>query len=187
MGGKAGVRRIAIKDLPLYTENPFKERLSRCGDIRPVRVEAKENMDLINKETGQVFKTKAGNGKFYFDWHDTGVFTKLFAESIDVIRNLKNPGTQLFYCILKELPPNRDMVHVDFRAFSDFSGIKSRVSYYEAIMELVGKQVIALVKIPCFYINPVYFFNGQRKNLLGDAEEAYDEQMRLNKGKISNS
>jgi hypothetical protein len=91
-------------------------------------------------------------------------------EKKDVIRKLSPSSKQLFVWLLLELPRNKDYIWFNrprYRSSSKSS--TSDPTIKKSIEELVENNIIAITAIfDVFYINPYYFYNGNRTKQFKD-------------------
>lgn len=75
--------------------------------------------------------------------------------AIDILPSLSNPAQKLLLLILKKRAIN--VAKITLKEYKESEGVIGSAGYYEAIRELVSRNIVAAAKIPIFYINPKYF------------------------------
>lgn len=96
-------------------------------------------------------------------------FTKLFCDKqrrLDM-GQLSLRANDLLLWIMMEVEPNKDWLWVNRKRYMEERGVKTYNTYNAAVNELIRFNYIAKVAGPAnvFFINPHYFFNGQRAKI----------------------
>lgn len=145
---------------PEYVRNPFPV----LGiEQRTINVGAK-NTGLVaaNPQTGEeLYPIVTMIRKANVD-HDNVTFVKVFRQDI---RSFSSAARDILWYILYHIKVNSDLVVLKADFIREWTGL-SRNKYYAAMNELEGK-VIARVEGSTiqYFINPNYFYNGNRVNL----------------------
>lgn len=111
------------------------------------------------------------NSVSHYTLVDTEKFIKIYAETAGLWLNLSRPAQKVFSFIISHLERNKDTVMIDMAELSEHTGYTSQGPLYEAINELINKQLLARTTSDIiYYINPSFIFNGDRL-LLGELIE----------------
>lgn len=107
---------------------------------------------------------------------ERGYIVKVYAsaENRDKVAALSTPAKALFLWIAYELEYGQDWVWVNKAKYMKTLGIASGNTYRAAVSDLVKSNIIALtVKRNVFWINPKFFFCGNRAEKYPDHIEVY--------------
>lgn len=152
-----------------HKTNPFVEELNikvRHKNVRVSKLGKKEQVDLINKETGEHHGTYIGTTKKV----DEEQFLKLFTANIGMTFDLKAAGIKAFnvLCwVMQNTAIERDKVFIDKYVMEEFNEAHkkkmSKAVLYRGLNELINAQIIARsLRDGEYYINPNFVFNGDR-------------------------
>ena len=95
---------------------------------------------------------------------DTGVFVKVFTSDLSWLL-LSTSGLKLLHYIFENLKINSDTVNLKTNDIMKIYKYKSRSSIYSGIKELESMQIVSKKEDSIYYINPDYFFKGDRSKL----------------------
>jgi hypothetical protein len=157
------------KELVRYKENPFLEDLNirvRSKNVRVSKMGKKENIDLINQETGE------HHGSFITTTKrvDEEQFLKLFTSNIAMTFDLKAAGIKAFnvLCfVMQQKAIEKDKIFIDKFVLEEFNEVYtkklSRSVLYKGIKELIENKILARSQREGeYFINPNFVFNGDR-------------------------
>lgn len=108
---------------------------------------------------------------------DRAQFVKIYTSTIRGWFDLSKTAMKVFSYIACTIKPNQDQFILIFEECMEFTGYKSKKSIIQGLTELIDNDIIARSKTSVMYfINPSFFFNGDRLTLLQqyDVEEAPD-------------
>ena len=143
-----------------YFDNPFKVKegvIKECFK----RVEGGD-YELADTSSGEinVFRKAAKNKRVLVD---TGNYVKIYKDVFHVLITMSRLSMVTFWYIAEHLRPHQDTIYLDSRIVGEECGFK-RTAFYEAISELLEKNIIARKKGSSieFFVNINYVFNGSR-------------------------
>ena len=112
----------------------------------------------------------------YNDYTDKGIFVKMYRKSFDVYMKLGGVARLLMHYIsVKLAKENEWIVEIDLDNVSKELNYSSKATVYKAVIELIENEVLARHNVKKHYwINPNYFFNGDRTFALKSDDPAYD-------------
>jgi hypothetical protein len=121
---------------------------------------------IVDINTGDII---GGMGIYEFKKMDTEPFVKFYIKNMSVIFELSGTAQKCLYGICSLfLKPNSDKVYIDFTELYLFLNYKDKQMVYKGMRELYLKEFIApAVSTGWWFINPLYFFNGDRIVLMG--------------------
>lgn len=156
-----------IKDFEVFKECPY-------------TVEGLESRHRLTRVKGQVM-SDVSTGEL-FDMRklpaqetvlvDTLQYTKVYHNSLKDVADFSIPALKIWCYILQAIKPTRYAFEIDFKEALEFSGYKSLPNIYKGIVELLDKGFIAKsTGKNMFFINPNYYFNGDRLKNYNKIEE----------------
>ena len=155
-----GKDREERRGVTIYRESPF---------MPAVAVKSRK---VINKR-GDMMLVKAGTGEIESQvagfWEleevDSTQFVKLFSAGMKRLKDLKSPGVkvlEVLYLIIKE-NPGKDRVFMSFFQVDQLITPMSVATYRRGTKELIDCEFMAAtIDENIYWINPSYFFNGDR-------------------------
>lgn len=98
---------------------------------------------------------------------DTLEYRKVYKESFVTIKDFGTPALRIFCYIAVHLKPKKEEIYINMELCNEFCGYNSRQPFYQGIVELLEKEVIAKKRGSdhYYFINPNVFFNGERVTL----------------------
>lgn len=98
---------------------------------------------------------------------DKARFTKIFLSGVSAFYDLSKSAMKVFGYIVNSIKPNSDSFNFDLDDCKEFTGYSAKNTIFNALAELAENKIIARGKNPYhYYINPTFFFNGDRLSLL---------------------
>jgi len=143
-----------------YFNNPFPIKEGAIKECFK-RIEGGD-YELADVNSGEVnIFRKAGKNKRVMV--DTGNYVKIYKAGIPALMSLSRLSLVTFYYIAFNLKPHSNIIYLDGGIVGAECGFK-RTAYYEAINELIEKNIIARKKGSSieFFVNPNIVFNGSR-------------------------
>lgn len=152
-----------------HKTNPFIDDLNikiRHKNVKVSKLGKKDNIDLVNTDTGEHHGTYIGTTKRV----DEEQFLKLFTANIAMTFDLKAAGIKAFnvLCwVMQNTAIERDKVFIDKYVMDDFNEVHnkkmSKTVLYRGLNELINTQIIARSQREGeYFINPNFVFNGDR-------------------------
>jgi hypothetical protein len=143
-----------------YLNNPFPIKegvIKECFK----RIEGGD-YELADTSSGEinVFRKAAKNKRVLVD---TANYVKIYKGALSVLMTLNKLSLVTFWYIAVNLKPHQDTIYLDSEVVGSECGFK-RTAFYDAIKELVDKNIIARKKGSSveFFVNTNYVFNGSR-------------------------
>lgn len=175
-------------DVVRYKENPFIKDLDikvRSKNIKVSKFGKKDNINLINEDTGEHHGTYIGTTKRV----DEEQFLKLFTSNIAMTFDLGAPGIKAFnvLCfVMQNTAIEKDRIFIDKHVMEDFNQHHnkklSKAVLYRGLTELIDSSIIARsVRDGEYFINPNFVFNGDRIIFSTIIEKKKKEEEKLNK------
>lgn len=97
---------------------------------------------------------------------DSDDFIKIYPSMLQILSNLSQKAIKVL-CYLLSKTDYKDYVSFNIAQARDFTGYRSDTSVYVGISELKAKKIIAdHYRQGCYYVNPLYFFRGNRLKLI---------------------
>jgi len=148
-----------------YAENPFLNGTSFRTRKRKVTI--RKGLEIVNAETDE---RESAIEMVEIKHVDPDGFVKIYFSKIREIFSLSKIGLLVFEVILANIKrtPGRDEVMLSYeiiRRYFEGNDVPpfSKASYHRAISDMIKKDFLAPTLIRCvYYINPLYFFNGDR-------------------------
>jgi len=174
------VKKRSLKDIQRHTNSPFDLELLNNTSIEARKKLYKVEKTVVDKYTDVEYTIPEVVDSGYY-WKDSAVYTKLYqTDKCKDISKLGSSAYKMFMYIVQHLEMNKAYIYIGFKEFTDFSGNSSRTSYYDAVLELVAANIIALQPATHMYhVNPNIIFNGKRESILPSPEIVYMEKMRI--------
>lgn len=156
-----------LKDFEVYKDSPFlleglesKHRLTKVkGEVVSIvsTGELGELRTLPKSETVIV---------------DTLPYTKVYHNSCITSSTFNIPAMKVWFYIIQSLKPNSYSITLDLQSVMDFCGYKTLPNVYRGIVELLEKDFLAKgIGKNVFFINPNFYFNGDRLKNYNKIEE----------------
>jgi hypothetical protein len=151
------------RGVTIHRESPFMPDLK----IKHRKIINKRgDMMLVRAETGEIESQVAGFWEL--EEVDSTQFVKIFAAGMKRLKDLKSPGVrvlEILYLIIKK-NPGKDRVFMSFNNVDQLLTPISVATYRRGTRELIECEFIAAtVDANMYWINPAYFFNGDRLTL----------------------
>jgi hypothetical protein len=158
---KNGKKQATRRGVALFEENPF--MLDMTTKTRRI-VNRRGDMELINRETGEIAAPIAGF------WEaqevDSTKFVKLFVAGVKALKELTGAGTKVFevlYQNIQEEAIGKDQIYLSFFNVDQALTPMSQATYKRGMSELIAKGFLASTPNQNWYwLNPSYVFNGDR-------------------------
>jgi hypothetical protein len=164
---------VKLSDADKFKSNPFKDTLNVILTLKN-KSEGTDSI-IINPSTGEY---QGVNVLSRPHTCDNEKFVKLFVNKISEWFEFSSKAQKIFMYVMQQMKPNIDEVYLVPDDMIDKLDIKSRTTIYDAIAELVSVQALARSFEPnCYYINPSYFFNGDRVAFI----ETYERQKAIDR------
>lgn len=162
--------------------NPFKSGLLEEINIIARSSKILEKEEFVNPNDGSSIMHGVDRGERKFYWEDSRTFVKEFTTpyALEKTANLSYNGHRLLTLIKSKLEKNAENVRVSAKDFLDCIGKKYKEMYYGAVVELIEREIIALISDGVYYVNPRVIFNGKVDGLLPDAYEGYVQRFKEN-------
>jgi hypothetical protein len=159
-GVSKGEDREERRGITIHRESPFMPAVA----VKSRKVVNKRgDMVLVKAETGEIESQVAGFWEL--EEVDSTQFVKLFAAGMKRLKDLKSPGVkvlEVLYFIIKE-NPGKDRVFMSFFQVNQLITPMSVATYRRGTKELIDCEFIAAtIDENMYWINPSYFFNGDR-------------------------
>lgn len=147
-----------LTEYPKHKDNPFAANL-----LIPVRGKtvsiSRQAMQIANVDTGEMQEIFM----HIKEEVDKEMFVKLFKSQIQAMFSFSHTAYRIFGYLLNATRINEDMIYFDLEDCMKYCGYKSPRSVFNALAELVDKEIIARGNSHAVYhINPAVFFNGNR-------------------------
>ncbi|HMT02786.1 MAG TPA: hypothetical protein PKD00_05670 [Burkholderiales bacterium] len=78
------------------------------------------------------------------------------------IFSLPTPSKILYLWFIYVLTPGKDYVYLNRKLYMEESGISSINTIKTALSGLIDNKIIAISPVKDYYINPLYFYSGNR-------------------------
>lgn len=151
-------------ELKKYMSNPFIKNMTVRVKTK-VRVFGKDKSKFIavgDAKTGELTNLNT-DGVIMGETHvvEAEQFIKMYAQGMAMVFNLGVSAQKVFACIYREMSKNKncDTVFIPYRKSMGFS----KTTYYKGIKECIMTGLLAQSVSPSLYfINPSYFYNGDR-------------------------
>ena len=125
--------------------------------------EALNNL-IVNKDTGEVVGHQMLAVKQKVDKEQ---FTKVFHKGLAAMWGLSTTGVKVFTYIADQVKPNKDFIYIEIEEAMAFCNYKTEKSVWQGLGELLDAGFIARSKLYYkYFINPTFFFNGNRLTLV---------------------
>jgi len=155
---------ISLNNYEQYSTNPF-----MSGDkgglenipigVKNILVNDKDNA-IVNLNTGEV-----GGAVVFkkFKTIDEEEFVKIYVSQLKDLFSLKTNAMKVLSYIMSILKPNRDVIEFDLDECKKYTRYSSATAIYGGLGILLESKIIARSnKYYKYFINPTYFFNGNR-------------------------
>jgi hypothetical protein len=151
-----------VSDFPTFENNPFHVIGLETKSIK----EDPEGKTMVDESTGEYLKV-INLGKNELKVFDNVKYTKLYDESISILKDFSSPTLKVWCYILTQLKPTKDEVVFNMQDCIKFTGYTASINVYKGITELLEKNYIArsIGKGGTYFINPNLFFNGDRRKI----------------------
>jgi hypothetical protein len=117
-------------------------------------------------ESGKKLTTNMLIPNYYYADKDPKCSIYVTDEVIDKLTSLSGTAKNIFFYILKHLKSGKDVINLDYKKIMPLLNISAN-TYYGCIESLEKEGFITKKHTKDYWINPHYFFNGQRhKNLI---------------------
>lgn len=150
----------SIRDCEMYDDNPFLEGVTSIQKRNKI-ISVGNSKLMVNQESGEA----EGTAHFVqMERVDKERFVKVFHDNLKLLFGLKPASCKLVFYIMEQVDQNKAMFILDKDKLTyGKSKIMSRATLYSSIVELINNKIIARSKvINVYYLNPAFFFNGNR-------------------------
>lgn len=159
------------KDTTKYNKNPWIEKaaLQTVQGSRIITAKGDSSRKLIvSSETGEV---EGFSGFYTKKTVDKSKFVKLYADGIRAFTGLSAPGMKVFMIVYDMVSSkdgiNNDTVPLNYALIDKEKYPYSKASFFRGISDLLKCEFLAETVVPSvYYINPTYFYNGDRLALV---------------------
>lgn len=147
--------------------NPFLYKM----EVNLVKTES--TVFMVTTYEGSDINTPTGQSITTTSISEVDEFTKVYQHSYinGLLKQFGNSGRHLFLYIIYNLKKDKDIIDLNMTKICSILGIKER-TYYMAVNELVLSEVIEKCvtsrKAYEYWINPKYFYIGDRKKYFAD-------------------
>ena len=147
-----------IKDFEVFKESPY----TLLGVESRNRVSVAKGQVVSDTSTGELYDMRK-LAKTETVEVDTLSYTKVYHNSLESVSEFSIPALKIWCFILQAIKPTKYAFEINFKEAMEFSGYKSIPNIYKGIVELLDKGFIAKsVGRNMFFLNPNYYFNGDR-------------------------
>lgn len=159
---------VGVHSHEIMEKNPFVDDLAEMQISTRTKVmagnkQAINNM-IVDKETGNVVGHQVLAVKQKVDSEQ---FTKVFRTGLAAMWGLTTSGVKVFSYIAETIKPNQDFVFFEIDEAKKYTGYKSQKSVLQGLGQLLDAGFIARTsKHYKYFINPTFFFNGNRLSLI---------------------
>jgi len=163
---------IGVTKHKMNKENPFMDELFEMEVSTRTKIvagnrEAMNNL-VVDKNSGDVIAHQMFAVKQKVDKEQ---FTKIFNKGLAAMWGLSSSGIKLFTFIASIVKPNQDFIYFEISQAKEFTGYKTDKSIMQGLGELLAGSFIARSDVHYkYYINPTFFFNGNRLTLVSHYE-----------------
>lgn len=91
-------------------------------------------------------------------------FVKLYNEKsyFKVFEDISDTASKIFLYVVYNLAPKQDIIELKAERVMLFAKIKSKVTYYKYVQELIDSALINRKSNSEYWVNPLFLFNGNR-------------------------
>ena len=157
-----------MKNKTKLQENPFNKSVMKTfffktnSETGMIESKTKMLLDANSGETTEVSLIVKKELVF-----DNQRFNKVYTPALELMMDLPQEANKLMLFIMTGIERDKDYIILDKQGFLQRFNYKTSMSLYKGIDELLAKGVIALSTITNkYWINPYYFFNGDRTKLI---------------------
>ena len=156
-----------IKDFEVFRNSPF----TIAGIESRNRISIAKGHVVSDVNTGELFDMRRLAKTETIDV-DVLSYTKVYHNSLKSVADFSIPALKLWCFILQTIKPTKYAFEINFKDAQEFSGYKSLPNIYKGIIELLDRGFIAKsVGRNMFFLNPNYYFNGDRLKNYNKLEE----------------
>lgn len=162
-----GVSGHEIMKVNPFVSNLFEMEINTRTKVVAGNKEAINNI-IVDKKTGDVIGSQLLAVKQKVDPEQ---FTKIFHKGLAAMWGLTSCGIKVFSYIASEVRPNKDFVYIELNEAKKFCKYKTDKSIWNGLGELLDASFIARTDVYYkYFINPTFFFNGNRLTLVNHYE-----------------
>jgi len=156
----------------MNTKNPFMDDLFEMEISTRKKIVAGNREALNNIVVDQTSGEVVAHQMFAVKQKvDSEQFTKIFQKGLGAMWGLSSSGIKVFTYIAQLIKPNQDFVYFEIDDAKRFTEYKTKKSIMQGLGELLAGSFIARTKVHYkYYINPTFFFNGNRLTLINHYE-----------------
>lgn len=118
---------------------------------------------IVNKDTGEYEQIISKTYKKMFV--DNESFTKVFKNMIKLSEasiDMSKMSFRIIFWVIENMPKNSNKIVLNPKELKEVLKGKSLAKIYEAIKELLDKDIVRLVQGYLYEVNPSFLFNGNR-------------------------
>jgi len=160
-----------------HKENPFLDEIYKV--VIPVTKRKRLRAVIMDSSTGQLISDATGYNvvttkeHLFPGYQDIQPYVKLYANQVSFLRRISIPAIHVFSYIIENLKCKQTNIVLEPTILAKELNYKTDRSIYNGILDLVKEKVIARAytgkrATPTYWINPTFFYNGNRQNLLAD-------------------
>jgi hypothetical protein len=175
------IEKKKITDFPTTEQTPYRELWNVHLKYTPK--EYKENGSFVNVDSGDTFVAfEQIESKIVYS--DSLDFIKVFKPTIVGIKDLNAMGKNVLIYIWSRLVKDTEIINLDLEAIREFAGYQNKKNVLDGILNLLQHGYLSrcVGNSGNYWINPNFFFNGDRKKIIG-AKGREDFKKILDKGK----
>lgn len=123
-----------------------------------------KKVSIVDQESGEVFEGKQVKEEVDV-WKDNGNYIKMFLPGIELINKLSSKGTALLTWILKRLSIGQTEIEIRVSVLVKEHRNLAGGRFYDGLEELLNYGYLVKKKghKNTYFLNPNFFFNGDRK------------------------
>ncbi len=160
------IRLKSIREFGYNNTNPFMEGVIQKATFKEKKaILGVRAVDYIERD-GEV---KAGEFLLRAEEEvvDASTFRKIYMKSLDEFFDFSRTAQKVLKYFLYAMKRNSDVVDFDMEKCMKIAGLKSPVSIFKGIAELLNADVIARGNTTTrYFINPAVMFNGSRMAII---------------------
>jgi len=163
-----------LKNFDSNETNPFLESLITTIQVGNRNIIAgSANKLLVNKKTGEV---EAHTVFMKNQKVDKNNFIKIYVQDLSSFFDLSSSGMRVLLYIFAITRIGIDTVYFDIRDCKKFTKYSSKTTINSGLAQLLEKKFIArTTKVNLYFINPTFFFNGNRISFINSYYKGREE------------
>jgi hypothetical protein len=169
-----------------HKTNPFiDETISHIKTKSIYKGNIKDKFVSVDRDTGE---ERSLQTNIYQPMRvDTQQYVKLYVNNVGRVFNLSKNAEKVFEYVLTLLQKDLDYFYFDHALCMEYTGYKSKQSYYSGLKELIDNRIVAKgSSVNKFWINPTIVFLGDRLVVISDYRRVVKESETIKIDKYEN-